>query len=135
MERNLIASSTIFKSELELLRNVVNEWKQYIWYAVIVSGNFTKKDGDNRESNWQTIPLSWDFLISFSNISGLLFKMILLAIELIPVSPTFHFVIFSKLTIICSQLLIFSLSCFEVSAKNALLWKNIEGNTFNKCCK
>ena len=51
-----------------------------ISHSVIDSGNFTKKDGKNRESNCQTIPSSWDFLISFPNNSGLPFKMVLLNI-------------------------------------------------------
>ena len=50
-------------------------------HSVIALRNFTKKDGKNRESNYQTILSSWDFLISFPNNFGLLFKMVLLAIE------------------------------------------------------
>ena len=53
--------------------------------SVIISGNFTKKDGKNRESNCQTVLGSWDFLISFPNNSGLLFKMVQLAIEFLSV--------------------------------------------------
>ena len=50
-------------------------------YYDIVLRNITKKDGENRESNCQTKSSFWDFLISFSNNSGLLFKIVLLAIE------------------------------------------------------
>ena len=40
--------------------------------------------------NCETIPPSWDFLISFSNNSGLLFKLVLLAIEFLTVIPREH---------------------------------------------
>ena len=53
-------------------------------YPVIVSRNFTKKDGKYRKSNCQTIPSSWEFVISFPNNSGLLCRMLLLAIEFLP---------------------------------------------------
>ena len=59
-------------------------------HLVIALVNFTKKDGKNREFNWQTISSSWDFLISFPNNSGVLFKMVLLAIEYLTI---FFFII------------------------------------------
>ena len=55
-ERNLISSSSIFKSNSKLLGNVINEWKQYITFRHRLKKHVSKKNGKSEESNCQTIP-------------------------------------------------------------------------------
>ena len=75
-ERNLISSSTIFKRKSELLGNVINEWKQY---NITLRHRLRKLYQERCSKSRIQLPnlqLFWDFLMSFPNNPGLLFKVV-----------------------------------------------------------